>query len=552
MKPNQKYQAFPNVPPFNRTWPDKRLDKAPTWCSVDLRDGNQSLINPMTLEEKLLLFDELIRLGFKEIEVGFPSAAEVEFQFIRTLVEQNKIPSDVTLQVLCQCREHLISRTFEAIQGVPNVIFHLYNSTSIQQRQIVFQKDKQEIVDIALQGVNWINHYLPTYSGNLILEYSPESYTGTECEFSLEICEAVIEKWHSFHTSKPNVIINLPATVELSTPNIYADMIEWFCQNTKYREHIILSLHTHNDRGTGVAATELGLLAGADRVEGTLFGNGERTGNVDIITLGLNLFTQGIDPQLDLSDINRIIEISDRCTKLPLSARHPYAGDLVYTAFSGSHQDAIKKGMAHQQEKETPLWEVPYLPIDPEDVGRNYEAIIRINSQSGKGGMAYIMEQEFGCKLPKAMHPEFGKAVQRIADQTGEELQSPQLWSVFESNYLNQNTPIELIDYSLNQDSASSVDCTLTVSYNGQTHSLKGSGNGPIDACKKALATLVPDFSILSYTEHSLEQGAESNAIAYIQAEQHHYDLFGVGIDANITTASIKALISALNRLSSI
>jgi len=355
MEPNQKYNQYPNLPKFNRTWPDRRIEKAPAWCSVDLRDGNQALINPMTLAEKLQLFDELVRIGFKEIEVGFPSAAEVEFEFLRALVDQNKIPKDVTLQVLCQSREHLIARTFDAIQGVPNVIFHLYNSTSIQQRNIVFQKDKPEIIDIALQGVRWVQEHEASYSGALTLQYSPESYTGTEPEFSLAICEAVIEEWHKTHPDKPKVIINLPATVELSTPNLYADMIEWFCQNTAYREHIILSLHTHNDRGTGVAATELALMAGADRVEGTLFGNGERTGNVDIITLALNLYTQGVNPNLDITDINRIIEVSDRCTKLPLSARHPYAGDLVYTAFSGSHQDAIKKGMAYQEAKDTAL-----------------------------------------------------------------------------------------------------------------------------------------------------------------------------------------------------
>ena len=365
MKPNQKYQAFPNVPSFNRTWPDQRLDKVHinfTWCSVDLRDGNQSLINPMTLEEKLLLFDELIRLGFKEIEVGFPSAAEVEYQFIRALVEQNKIPDDVTLQVLCQCREHLWLSPVHLNQFKVYLMSFSICTTLHQFNNVLLYFKKINKISLILRcpsGVRWIHQYQNTYTGNLTLQYSPESYTGTECDFSLEICEAVIKEWHSIHTDKPKIIINLPATVELSTPNIYADMIEWFCQNTQYREHIILSLHTHNDRGTGVAATELGLLAGADRVEGTLFGNGERTGNVDIVTLALNLFTQGVDPNLDLSDINRIIEVSNRCTKLPLSARHPYAGDLVYTAFSGSHQDAIKKGMAHQQEKETPLWKSP-------------------------------------------------------------------------------------------------------------------------------------------------------------------------------------------------
>jgi len=549
MEPNQKYNQYPNLPKFNRTWPDRRIEKAPAWCSVDLRDGNQALINPMTLAEKLQLFDELVRIGFKEIEVGFPSAAEVEFEFLRALVDQNKIPKDVTLQVLCQSREHLIARTFDAIQGVPNVIFHLYNSTSIQQRNIVFQKDKPEIIDIALQGVRWVQEHEASYSGALTLQYSPESYTGTEPEFSLAICEAVIEEWHKTHPDKPKVIINLPATVELSTPNLYADMIEWFCQNTAYREHIILSLHTHNDRGTGVAATELALMAGADRVEGTLFGNGERTGNVDIITLALNLYTQGVNPNLDITDINRIIEVSDRCTKLPLSARHPYAGDLVYTAFSGSHQDAIKKGMAYQEAKDTALWEVPYLPIDPEDVGRSYEAIIRINSQSGKGGMAYIMEQEYGCTLPKAMHPEFSKAVQSLADQTGKELGAAQLWNVFQESYLDLSSPYTLLDYSIQQSPDKQVTCTLSLEINGKAYDLSGSGNGPIEACKQALTQEIDDFTIVSYNEHSLEQGARSNAIAYLQVEQNGATVFGVGIDGNITTASIRAIFSALNRL---
>lgn len=549
MDPKQKYRAYPDLPKFNRTWPERRIDTAPAWCSVDLRDGNQSLINPMTLDEKLEMFDELVRIGFKEIEVGFPSAAEVEFDFLRTLVDQKRIPDDVTLQVLCQSREHLIAKTFEAIQGVPNVIFHLYNSTSVQQREIVFKKDKPEIIDIALQGVRWIQEHEASYDGNLTLQYSPESFTGTEIEFSLEICEAVIDEWDKTHPESPKVIINLPATVELSTPNLYADLIEWFCQNTKYRERMIISLHTHNDRGTGVAATELALMAGADRVEGTLFGSGERTGNVDIITLALNMYTQGVNPKLDISDINRIIEVSDRCTKLPLWARHPYAGDLVYTAFSGSHQDAIKKGMAHQQGKDTPYWEVPYLPIDPEDVGRSYEAIIRINSQSGKGGMAYIMEQDYGCSLPKAMHPEFSKEVQHLADKTGKELSGSQLWNVFTETYLDLESPYKLIDYTIQQGSEKTVSCSLQIEINGEAFNLTGTGKGPIDACKQALRTKLDDFSIVSYHEHSLDQGAESRAIAYIQASQNHSSLFGVGIDENITTASIKALFSALNRL---
>ncbi|RAP33372.1 2-isopropylmalate synthase [Candidatus Marinamargulisbacteria bacterium SCGC AG-439-L15] len=549
---SKKYIPYPKIDLPNRQWPNNTIQKAPIWCSVDLRDGNQALINPMTLEQKLTLFETLVTLGFKEIEVGFPSAAEVEFQFLRTLVEKNLIPEDVTIQVLCQCKEPLIKKTFDALKGVKKAIFHLYNSTSIQQRKIVFRKNKEEIKEIAIQGIKWIQAYQKNFDGELRLEYSPESFTGTEVEYSLEICNAVLETWGLDKAKESKVILNLPATVELSTPNIYADLIEWFSLNLKHREHVIISLHTHNDRGTGIAATELGLLAGADRVEGTLFGNGERTGNVDIITLALNMYTQGVNPELDISTINELIKLSNYCTDIPIHPRHPYAGELVYTAFSGSHQDAIKKGMAHQKDKEDPLWEVPYLPIDPEDVGRTYEAIIRINSQSGKGGSAYIMEQEFGCILPKAMHPEFGKAVQKVADQTGEEISSKMLWTIFNDAYLNRKIPFEFTDLKLIYNNKKEVSCKLDLKNNGSPITLEGSGNGPIDACKSALSSITKPFNIVSYHEHSLDSGSKSKAIAYIQIEQHQYDIFGVGIDENITIASIKALLSALNRLNEV
>ncbi len=549
----KKYQAFPKLPNFNRTWPNKRIEKTPTWCSVDLRDGNQALINPMSIDQKCRLFKGLVDMGFKEIEVGFPSAADVEHEFIRTLVDQNLIPDDISIQVLCQAREHLIEKTFQSLKGVKNIIFHLYNSTSVQQRKIVFNRSKKEIIEIALNGIKWIQKYrhMLDSDAKLTLQYSPESFTGTEVNFSLEICKEVMNTWLENEPSTSQVILNLPATVELCTPNLYADMIEWFNQNLNNKEQAIISLHTHNDRGTGVAATELGILAGATRVEGTLFGNGERTGNVDIITLALNLLTQGIDPLLDISDINKLASLSTECTNLPIHPRHPYAGDLVYTAFSGSHQDAIKKGMAYQNDKADPLWEVPYLPIDPEDVGRSYEAIIRINSQSGKGGAAFILENEFGCNLPKAMHPEFGKTVQKRAEETGEELSGKELWDIFNQAYLSINTPYTFDTITFDYTTPKEVHCELTLSINTHKKTVTGSGNGPINACKNALSKETIDFGILSYHEHSLQSGSDSKAICYIQIQCNTTAkiLFGVGIDENISIASTKALFSALNRL---
>ena len=550
----KKYHSFPELPNLSRTWPEKRIETAPTWCSVDLRDGNQALINPMTIEQKCQFFKALVDMGFKEIEVGFPSAAEVEHDFLRTLVTENLIPDDVSIQVLCQAREHLIEKTMLSLKGVKNIIFHLYNSTSIQQRKIVFNRSREEIIDIALHGIQWIKkyqHHLDE-NANLSLQYSPESFTGTEVEFSLEICEAVVESWLENNNSTNKVILNLPATVELCTPNLYADMIEWFIQNLQFKDQTIISLHTHNDRGTGVAATELGILAGATRVEGTLFGNGERTGNVDIVTLALNLLTQGVDPLLDISDINQLATLSEKCTNLPIHPRHPYVGELVYTAFSGSHQDAIKKGMAYQNAKEDHLWEVPYLPIDPEDVGRSYEAIIRINSQSGKGGAAFILENEYGCTLPKDMHPEFGQCVQKKAEDTGKELTSKELWSIFEHTFISLSTPYDFKAVTFDYSNPSEVTCELSYYLNEELKTAHGSGNGPINACKTALSGESVEFEVKSYHEHSLDSGSASQAICYIQVKNKSTQKtrYGVGIDENITIASTKALISALNRLS--
>ncbi|MEA1916090.1 MAG: 2-isopropylmalate synthase, partial [Campylobacterota bacterium] len=428
-----KYKPYPQIDLPNRKWPNKVIEKAPIWCSVDLRDGNQALITPMNMEQKLDLFDLLVKLGFKNIEVGFPSASAVEFDFLRRLVDDNLIPDDVTIQVLVQAREHLIAKTFESLKGVKRAIVHLYNSTSVAQRKIVFKKDKDEIIKLALEGVELVKKYAKKHNGIIDLEYSPESFTGTELEFAAQICNEVSACWGICESKK--VVINLPATVEMATPNVYADQIEWMCEHLDNRENVIISTHTHNDRGTSIAATELALLAGADRVEGTLLSNGERTGNVDIITLALNMTTQGVDSELDFSNLDDVIATVEKCTQIDTHVRHPYVGELVYTAFSGSHQDAINKGMSYQRAKEDAFWEVPYLPIDPEDVGRSYESIIRINSQSGKGGVAYILEDSYGYTLPKAMHPEFGKIVQHITDVVGRELSTKEIFEEFEKTY---------------------------------------------------------------------------------------------------------------------
>ena len=542
-----KYRPFPAIDLPDRAWPNRTIDRAPIWCSVDLRDGNQALINPMNLQQKLSMFSLLVEVGFKEIEVGFPSAAAVEFDFTRTLIDRGLIPQDVYPQVLTQARDHLIRRTFAAIEGTPQAIVHLYNSTSELQRRVVFRMDRAAIRRIAVDGTRLVRELADRTDTGVVYEYSPESFTGTELDFAVEVCDAVIEAWDP--SPERRMIVNLPATVELATPNVYADQIEWFLRNVRRRDDIILSLHTHNDRGTGVAATELGLLAGGQRVEGTLFGNGERTGNVDIVTVALNLYTQGVDSGLELSDLGRLIEVSDACTDLPVGPRHPYAGELVFTAFSGSHQDAINKGMAAQGGGR---WEVPYLPIDPTDVGRSYQAIIRINSQSGKGGVAYVMENEFGCQLPKTMQPEVGQVVQDLTDRTGREVNAAEIWEAFRREYLQADRPIRFLDYAFASDERDSslVHGRLSVEIEGERMELSGTGNGPIDALKSALGQAGwDDFKLTHYSEHALGQGTDSTAIAYIRVlRDDGTQRFGAGTHPNIAKASALALISALNR----
>ncbi|MDY0120893.1 MAG: 2-isopropylmalate synthase [Sulfurimonas sp.] len=542
-----KYRPYPKIDLPNRQWPNNTITKAPRWCSVDLRDGNQALINPMDMQKKLELFTLLLKLGFKEIEVGFPSASKVEFDFLRRLVDNKLIPDDVTIQVLVQAREHLIAKTFESLQGVKKATIHLYNSTSVAQRKIVFGKDQDEIIALALEGVDLVKKYEATHDGEIFLEYSPESFTGTELEYAARICNAVTARW-GISKERP-VIINLPATVEMSTPNVYADQIEWMAAHLDNREHVLISTHTHNDRGTSVAATELALLAGADRVEGTLLSNGERTGNVDIITLALNMLTQGVDPKLDFSNIDEVLEVVERCTEIDTHCRHPYVGDLVYTAFSGSHQDAINKGLAYQKKKADHFWEVPYLPIDPADVGRTYESIIRINSQSGKGGVAYILERNYGYQLPKAMHPEIGRIVQTLSDEKGRELEPQEIYELFYKSYFEPEEHISLVDFTVSSDKKVST-CTLTYVYNGKEIVAQGQGNGPIDACKNALMKdYEHEFTINSYSEHSCGDKSSADAVAYIQIQSDDVPTcFGVGKDSDISTASIKALFSALNR----
>lgn len=542
-----KYRPYPQIDLPLREWPTKTITKAPKWCSVDLRDGNQALINPMDMNKKLELFTLLLKLGFKEIEVGFPSASKVEFDFLRRLVDDKLIPDDVTIQVLVQAREHLIAKTFEALKGVKKATVHLYNSTSTAQRKIVFGKSKEEIIALALEGVDLIKKYEKEHDGEIFLEYSPESFTGTELEFSAQICNAVTARWGI--SDKRKVIINLPSTVEMATPNIYADQIEWMSNHLDNRKNVILSTHTHNDRGTSIAATELALLAGADRVEGTLLSNGERTGNVDIITLALNMLTQGVNPKLDFSDINEVLDIVERCTEMPTHARHPYVGELVYTAFSGSHQDAINKGLAHRKSQEDSFWEVPYLPIDPQDVGRTYESIIRINSQSGKGGVAFILEKNFGYQLPKAMHPEIGRIVQTVTDKKGRELEAEEILEIFKDTYFNVKKHISLIDVTLSSNKKIST-CTLTYKQNGEKIVAQGEGNGPIDACKNALMkNYKNEFTINSYSEHSCGDKSTAKAVAYIEIQSKEVlSCFGVGKDNDIATASIKAMFCALNR----
>jgi len=551
----KKYSSFAVIDLPDRTWPAKTINIAPMWCSVDLRDGNQALVQPMNLDQKLLLFQLLLDVGFKDIEIGFPSASEVEYAFCRTLIEKKLIPDDVSIQVLTPAKENLIKKTFTAVRGAENVVMHLYNSTSTLQRRAVFKMRREEITELGVKGAAVIRDEAARYpETSFRFEYSPESFTGTELDFSLSICEAVMDVWQP--TPENRVIINLPATVEMATPNVYADQIEWFCNNMENRDCAVISLHAHNDRGCAVAATELALMAGGDRVEGTLFGNGERTGNVDIVTLALNMFTQGIDPDLDLHDINRIIEVSEKVTNIPVHIRHPYAGELVYTAFSGTHQDAINKGIEFSLESRNGLWAVPYLPIDPADVGRTYESIIRINSQSGKGGVAYVMAREFGLKMPKNMHPEFGKIIQDVTDKAGKALHHSEIWDVFEKEYLQQNYPYSLSSFNVvkrhfdNDKESSVAEIEAVLLENGEERVVQGDGNGPLDAfCDALRADITSNFKLSDYSEHSLSENSNSPAVAYIQVEMESGKVrWGVGIDTDIIVASIKAVLSALNR----
>jgi 2-isopropylmalate synthase len=557
MKPESvtKYRPYPQVDLPERTWPSKRIEAPPTWCSVDLRDGNQALIQPMTLEKKIEMFRLLTNIGFKEIEVGFPSASQVEFDFTRKLIEDNMIPNGVVIQVLTQAREHLIKKTFASIRGAKEAIVHLYNSTSTIQRRVVFKMNRQEIIDLGVKGARIIKEEAAKYPETKFrYEYSPESFTGTELDFALEICEAVMDVWEP--TAENPVIINLPATVEMSTPNIYADQIEWFCNNMKNRENAIISLHTHNDRGCAVAATELALMAGGDRVEGTLFGNGERTGNVDLVTLALNMFIQGVDSKLDIRNIDKLVEVYERVNMIPVHIRHPYAGELVYTAFSGSHQDAIKKGMDNTEGSESGLWEVPYLPIDPSDVGRTYESIIRINSQSGKGGVAYIMDKDYGFRMPKAMHPEFGAVVQQVTEKLGRELSHTDIEQAFRKEYISLDEPYQLKGFHVTKrhidssESLSSAAIEADLIVNGEKKTIEATGNGPLDAfCNAIKASVTGPFTLRRYHEHALDSGSSSKAVTYIEIE--HLDgtkFWGAGIDTDIIVSSIKAVLSSLNR----
>ena len=553
---SQKYIPFTPVSLSDRTWPDKRIEKAPVWCSVDLRDGNQALVTPMNLQEKLDFFKLLVEVGFKEIEVGFPSASETEYEILRALIDGHYIPDDVTIQVLVQAREHLIRKTFEAVRGAKNVIIHFYNSTSTLQRKVVFKKDMQGIIDIAVAGAKLVRELTEADAGsgtNYRYEYAPESFSGTEMDFAVDICHQVMETLGA--TKENPVILNLPNTVEMCTPNTYADQIEYFIRHLPNREAAIISVHPHNDRGTGVACTELSLLAGAERVEGTLFGNGERTGNLDIVTVALNMFTQGVDPELDFSHIDHVRDIYERCTKMHVPERWPYAGKLAFTAFSGSHQDAINKGHEYMRESKSPYWEIPYLPIDPADVGREYEPVIRINSQSGKGGAAFIMDHNFGYHLPKLMHPEFGAVVQVECDRTGRELQPDEVFELFKREFLNISEPYALSRAKFYEEAVAGSSANIThfsgvLSVRGSFVPLESRGNGPIDAFFNALGQAgIEGYSFITYSEHAISMGSDSQAVAYIQLRAPGgRRIFGVGTEHNINFASVKGILSAINR----
>lgn len=556
MDPKGKYRPFEAVPIKNRTWPDNKITKAPVWCSVDLRDGNQALINPMGVDQKLEFFDLLVKIGFKQIEVGFPSASDTEYEFMRRLIEENHVPEDVTLQVLCQAREHLIKRTFESLKGCKKAIFHLYNSTSPSQRKYTFNKTKDEIKQIAIDGIRCVKKCLSMSEGTEIqLEYSPESFSTTEVDYALEVCEAVKKEWGCSAENK--VILNLPSTVECALPNQFADQIEYFCQHISERENVIISLHNHNDRGEGVAQCELGLLAGADRVEGCLFGNGERTGNLDIVTVGMNMYTQGIDPELDFSNMPLLTEAYTRLTGMEIHPRTPYSGELVFTAFSGSHQDAIRKGMAARVKMEpNAYWDVPYLTFDPHDIGRQYEGIIRINSQSGKGGAAFIMEQDYGLSLPKAMHPVFGTLIKDAADQAQRELKPSEIYDVFEKTWLKTKSPLNVLEISekhiegeRGSDSPEQVAGMATIEWEDKKIAIAANGNGPLDAFVNALKqTPAPRFTITSFHEHSVGTGSDTYAVAYVQiTKEDGTQAWGVGKSSNVGRAGIAAVVSAVN-----
>ncbi len=550
--PIEKYRPFPAVALPDRTWPNATIARAPRWCSVDLRDGNQALIDPMTPTRKMQLFELLVAMGYKEIEVGFPAASQTDFDFVRQLIEGDLIPDDVTIQVLTQAREELIERTASSLVGSDRALIHLYNSTSTLQRRVVFGLDRPGITEIAVQGARWCAQYAEKLldGTDVRWQYSPESFTGTELDYAVEVCEAVMDVWEP--TAENPVVLNLPATVEMSTPNVYADQIEWVSRNLTRRDAVVLSLHPHNDRGCAVAAAELGVMAGADRVEGCLFGNGERTGNVCLVTLGMNLFSQGIDPMIDLSDIDGVRRTVEYCNQLPVHPRHPYGGDLVYTAFSGSHQDAIKKGFEAMERTGQTLWEVPYLPIDPKDVGRTYEAVIRVNSQSGKGGVAYLMKSEFALDLPRKLQIEFSGVVQRYTDDTGGEVTAEQLWEIFGQEYRPEGgdtgAPLELLGSRTTAASGERDEVTVSVRLHGVETAISGSGNGPIDAFVAALSERGLPVRVLDYNEHALGSGADARAAAYLEVEVGDVVLWGVGIDPNIVTASMRAVVSAVNR----
>lgn len=551
--PSEKYPAFEPIALTDRQWPSQVITRAPAWCSVDLRDGNQALVEPMGPARKHRMFEQLLAIGFKQIEVGFPSASQTDFDFVRSLIEENLIPDDVVIQVLTQARDSLIERTFESLVGAKRAIVHLYNSTSTLQRRVVFGQDKAGIKDIAVQGaikVRELAEKVPDTQWQF--QYSPESFTGTELDYAVEVCDAVNHIWEP--TKERRTILNLPATVEMATPNIYADQIEWFLREIKNREAVILSLHPHNDRGTAVAAAELACMAGADRIEGTLFGNGERTGNVCLVTLAMNLYTQGVAPSLNFSNIDAIVKDVEYCNQLPVHPRHPYAGELVYTAFSGSHQDAIKKGFAAQEKSNSPEWAIPYLPIDPADVGRSYEAVIRVNSQSGKGGVAYLLESDYGISLPRGLQVEFSKQVQEITDESGKELTAKDIYEVFKHNYLDLNVPYSLVEYrTVPETHASEIrKLTAIIRVAGENREVEGRGNGPIDAFVHAISQLSGlQVTVQDYSEHAAGTGADATAVAYMKiSTPDGQTCYGAGMHSNIVTASLRALLSAVNRLS--